>query len=69
MPKDILNSSYDGPIAAKIHRQDQDSSSYDEEEDDLSWIQWFCALKGHEFLIEVPQSYFKQPKNLLHLES
>ncbi len=34
-----------------------------------TWIQWFCQIPGHEFLIELPPDYFQDPQNLIHLES
>jgi casein kinase II subunit beta len=28
------------------------------------WISWFCSLDGHEYLVEVDESYIKDPFNL-----
>ncbi|KAJ2722102.1 casein kinase 2 regulatory subunit [Coemansia sp. Benny D115] len=33
----------------------------------LSWIKWFCALKGHEYFCEVPESFIEDEFNLTGL--
>lgn len=27
------------------------------------WVQWFCSLEGHEFLVEVDEEYLKDKFN------
>lgn len=42
-----------------------ESSSSDDGED--TWIQWFCALEGHEMFCEVDRSYIEDGFNLYGL--
>lgn len=35
--------------------------------EESAWIPWFCALKGHEFLMEVDEEYVKDNFNLYGL--
>jgi hypothetical protein len=30
-----------------------------------SWIEWFCALEGHEFLVSVNPSFIKDTMNMI----
>lgn len=30
----------------------------------IGWIQWFCALEGHEFLCEIDEDFIRDPFNL-----
>ena len=34
----------------------------------VSWIQWFCSLEGHEFIVEIDEEYIRDPFNLYGLQ-
>ena len=31
----------------------------------MTWIQWFCSLEGHEFLVEIDDEFIRDPFNLM----
>lgn len=33
----------------------------------MGWIQWFCSLEGHEYMVEVDNDYIRDPFNLYGL--
>ena len=35
----------------------------------MNWIQWFCSLEGHEYMVEVDESYIKDPFSLYGLQT
>ena len=39
----------------------------DEEGSVPGWIRWFCGLEGHEYLVEIDESYLRDPSNLYGL--
>ena len=36
---------------------------------DLTWIQWFCGMQGHDFFVEVEESYITDAFNLYGLKA
>lgn len=35
----------------------------------MGWIQWFCQLEGHEYMVEVDDTFIKDPVNLFGLQT
>ena len=33
----------------------------------MTWIEWFCSLEGHEFLLKVDNNFIKDKINLICL--
>jgi len=40
----------------------------DDEGSSNGWIQWFCTLEGHEYMVEVDYDYIHDPFNLYGLQ-
>ncbi|KAI9506154.1 putative casein kinase II subunit beta-2, partial [Coemansia spiralis] len=38
-----------------------------DESANMSWVSWFCSLKGHEYFCEVPEDYIEDEFNLTGL--
>lgn len=45
----------------------EDSNSEGSSADELSWIEWFCRLPGHEYFCEVDRSYIEDNFNMYGL--
>ena len=45
-----------------------DIEALSDEAGSLGWIQWYCALEGHEFIVEVEEEFIKDPFNVIGLQ-
>ena len=42
--------------------------SEDPADNHVGWIQWFCALEGNEYIVEVDSEFILEPFNLKSLQ-
>ena len=49
--------------------EDPVNPANDDAEGTNGWIGWFCALDGHEYMIEVDEAYIRDPFNLFGLQN
>ncbi|TNV76498.1 hypothetical protein FGO68_gene1796 [Halteria grandinella] len=41
---------------------------FDDQDSEQSWIEWYCSLRGHEFLCEVDPQFIADESNLVRLD-
>jgi len=46
-----------------------DIEALSDEVGNQGWIQWFCSLEGHEFLVEIDEDFIKDPFNITGLSA
>jgi hypothetical protein len=48
---------------------DEDSDLSGSDNDDATWVSWFCSLKGNEFFVEVDEDFIQDDFNLTGLST
>lgn len=54
-------------VASGCSEEDSDLSGSDN--DDATWVSWFCSLKGNEFFVEVDEDFIQDDFNLTGLST
>lgn len=56
-------------MSTKDKKEEDEFVFDDDDEEDVSWVQWFCSLKGNEFFCEIDEDYIHDDFNLCGLSS
>ena len=48
---------------------ESDEIAVDDKEDTVNnWINWFCTLEGHEYMVDIDPEFISDPFNLVGFE-